>query len=250
MGTSGASIECTLVSGCWLTDADPLPENPYDGKYSPSDGDLMKNALHTFYMWFFQNPKTRPTLASLQNTIASILTHYYPTDRQKMAVQMTTLACPASDPAKWSYYQVMSFIGIRKQCLEWVITTVAAVPGTVPLNYGSAAAFPVSDHVRPGMGLYDIQHHAMIIVDVLWKNDIPIAFQVAEANYPNYPAATQVWSTDPYGEVPWLREVHLRPSSVRDAQQQPIASTAPHVQTLNNCAAKCIVVNFEPNTYH
>lgn len=230
---SGQSSECpTSQSGCWLTDADPPP--------FPADGDLMRSALHAYFAWFRQNAKTRPTLMYLQNNImAPLMIHYNTTDARKMAMQMTSFACPATDPAKWTNNQVLAFIAIRKQCMEWASTTAtSASPGTVAQNYG-AMPFPTPNRVRPGMGLYIRQVHAMIIIDILWKNNSPIAYQVAEANYDStQPAWT---SNDPPGQVPWLRSVDRRPASVKDSKGQPIPASSAVVPS-----SSYIVVNYEP----
>jgi hypothetical protein len=47
--------------------------------------------------------------------------------------------------------------------------------------------FTALDRVRPGMGLYNRNTHAMLIIDILWKSGVPVAFQVAEANYSQLP---------------------------------------------------------------
>jgi len=182
-GYSGQSLECTLSSGCWLTDADPNSGSPDFYASNPAnDGNKLKQGLHQYYLWLLA--RTKPySLAYLQSTvIANLLTNYATTDRQTMAAHIVNNACPATDPINWNANQVMSFLVIQKQCMEWAITTALSVPGTVAKNYGSTP-FPVSNRVRPGMGLYIKNVHAMLIIDVQWKNNLPVAFQVAEANH-------------------------------------------------------------------
>jgi hypothetical protein len=171
--------------------------------------------------------------------MAPLMRNYNTTDSRKMAVRMTSFACPATDPTKWTNNQVLTFVAIRKQCMEWASTTAtSATPGTVAQNYGSTP-FLASNRVRPGMGLYDRSSHAMIIIDILWKNNLPIAYQVAEANYDStQPAWT---SNDPPGQVPWLRTVDHRPASVKDSKGQPIAASAAVVPS-----STYIIVNYEP----
>lgn len=94
---------------------------------------------------------------------------------------------PSSEPA------VLTYLGIRRQCHEW-----ADYIG----GKGETKQIKNIKDVRPGMGLFipKPNEHAMIITDVLWKDDMPIKFQVAEANYGSG------W-VNPKGQKPWERTV-------------------------------------------
>lgn len=94
---------------------------------------------------------------------------------------------PASDSA------VLGYLGIRRQCHEWA-DYIGGKGDTKPLK-------DIKD-VRPGMGYFipKPNEHAMIITGVLWKDDVPVSFKVAEANW------ASGWA-NPKGAVPWKRTV-------------------------------------------
>ncbi len=231
-GSSGQSTICDKTkSGCWLTDAEPPPY--------PADGNLMRQALHAYFVWLSKNPQARPSLSSLQNSMASNLSNYTSANAKMMAVHMTEVGAPDTDPLNWTYDQVLDWIGIRKQCMEWAITTATqASPGTTVMRNYASPAFPISNRVRPGMGLYKTGVHAMLITDILWKNNLPAAYQVVEANYNT---SLSFWSQDPTGQVPWLRTVDQRPTSIKNGKAQPISASSAVL-----LCPKCFIVNFEP----
>ena len=74
-------------------------------------------------------------------------------------------------------------------------------------NYSSSSAGLTN--VRPGMGYYRKNSHAMIIVDVHYdKNGNTDKFKVAESNNcggKNYPYQC-LW-VNPVGQIPWERKV-------------------------------------------
>ena len=92
---------------------------------------------------------------------------------------------------------VLVFMGFNRQCLEWA--------NTIAISAGGRSARWLSPGVslyavRPGMGLFDAGHHAMIIVDIDWRGGVPSRFRVAEANWGDE------WM-HPAGQIPWQRTV-------------------------------------------
>jgi len=221
--SSGQSALCGSLPGCWLTDV------------AGPDGALLQESLHKYFDWL-RTPGTTP-LSALQTDIQNTLANYAPRDAHRMAEYLTTqLPQPSSDPRSWSPSAVLNWLRIKKQCLEWVLTTAkAAAPSITMMNYLSQH-FPISNRVRPGMGLYRYETHAMIIVDILWKNNLPAGFQVVEANHD---FATSQWSKDPQGQIPWERTVDRRPFSIMDKSNHPLLSSPVVI------CGDCFIVNYE-----
>jgi hypothetical protein len=96
--------------------------------------------------------------------------------------------------------ETLDFLGIRKQCLEWAVTTAVAAGGEAK-GY-SAAAVADPSRYRPGMALYRADRsHSMIIVDIYWDAaGKPVKFRVAESNWGSG------WQ-NPAGMLPWQRTV-------------------------------------------
>src|SRR4051812_44241147 len=82
------------------------------------------------------------------------------------------VAIPTSDQ------DTLTFIGINKQCLEFCCAVATASGGT-PKNYQSGTVGDPTKF-RPGMGLYQPRTHAMLIVDIYWKNGSPTQFKLVE----------------------------------------------------------------------
>lgn len=103
-----------------------------------------------------------------------------------------------SVPLPVTEQETLDRLGIQKQCLEWAVSTAIAGGGSAVGYSGSS----VSTHlVRPGMGFYNGNSHAALIIDVKSDaNGVPTHVKVAEANYGNG------W-TNPGGQVAWERTV-------------------------------------------
>jgi len=105
--------------------------------------------------------------------------------------------------------ETLQYLGIQKQCLEWVMT-IAHYAGGAAKNYKNIGASVPNAKVRPGMGYYNehnIYPHAMIIIDVYHdRTGNPIKLRVAESNYCSNNCS---WS-NPTGQVPWERIIGKR----------------------------------------
>jgi hypothetical protein len=189
---NGQSSGQSMTTGPWLTDI------------ASGDGERMRRAL---VRWAnFVTGRTRGlTAAQVKEQMKGELTTYDAARRQMLVDRMVErwnfwsgftgpmpfTMPPHDDP------QVLAFMGIRKQCLEWV-DTVAQNAGGRALNYSAAAVSAAN--VRAGMGLFNVGVHAMIIVDVEWRGGVAVRFKVAEANWGSG------WM-NPNGQVPWQRTV-------------------------------------------
>ncbi len=103
--------------------------------------------------------------------------------------------------------EVLEFLGIRQQCVEWANASVAMVSGGNYRGYTSSSVGSVSQ-TRPGMALVNGTSHFMIITDVYWDANGNVSrVRVAESNYAND------WS-NPVGQRPWERTVTSREFNV------------------------------------
>lgn len=103
--------------------------------------------------------------------------------------------------------QVLDFLGIRQQCVEWANASVAMPAGRGYRGYTSAS---ISDatQIRPGMALVNGTSHFMIITNMYWNADgRPTRVRVAESNY------GANWSNPP-GQRPWERTIGSREVNV------------------------------------
>lgn len=111
-------------------------------------------------------------------------------------VYATNIIIPTNDEG------TLIYLGIRKQCLEWAMT-ISLNAGGVAKNYQNAGSVSRKD-VRPGMGYYNLEHHAMIIIDVYYdQTGTATKLKVAESNY------ASKWSNPP-GDIPWERTIGTR----------------------------------------
>lgn len=185
------------TNGSWLTDA------------AGGDGARMRSAINRYHAWYWLSPANRIGLDQIKikmsgdfggsaydQTRRSLLVNRI-VDQYNQAVRWGPVRLPNIDA------EVLSFLGIRKQCLEWAMSTAIGAGG-LPRNYHAAG---VSDFkaFRPGMGLYRIDRgHAMIIVDIRWDaNGYPAEFKVVESNWGSG------WQ-NPLGMVPWQRTIGTR----------------------------------------
>jgi hypothetical protein len=190
----GQSSGQSMTNGTWLTDV------------AGGDGARMRAAISRYNSW------TGQRRISLDQIKAQMLTDFSSSaygqaqklalvnqiiDRYNAAARLGPVRLPNNDN------ETLYFLGIRKQCLEWAMTT-AQSGGGGSRNYSSPG---VSDPslFRPGMGLYkNDRSHAMIIADIRWDAaGRPVEFKVIESN----------WGTgwiNPLGMVPWNRNVDAR----------------------------------------
>jgi hypothetical protein len=194
---NGQSSGQSTTNGSWLTDT------------ADGDGGKMRNAINRYQSWYWTNSTRRPALDQIKTqmmadfggsaydqTRRSMLVNQV-VDRYNAAVRFGPVRVPTTDN------DTLSFLGIRKQCLEWAMTTAISAGGQSKNYYAVGIADPRA--FRPGMGLYKLDHsHAMIIVDIRWDgNGNPAEFKVAESNYGGG------WQ-NPAGMVPWQRTIDIR----------------------------------------
>ena len=194
---NGQSSGQSNTNGSWETDT------------AGGDGARMRAAISRYHNWYATNPTRRPTLDQIKaqmmldfggsaydQTRRSMLVSQI-VDRYNAAVRLGPVRVPiaAND--------TLSFLGIRKQCLEWAMTTAISAGGQSRNYYAAGVTDPRA--FRPGMGLYKNDHgHAMIIVDIRWDtNGNPAELKVAESNYGGG------WQ-NPGGMVPWQRTIDVR----------------------------------------
>lgn len=201
---SGSTMQSIIdPSNKWLTDC------------AGGDGAKMRSATNIFASWYrtISNKCAPPaTPSTVRNNMFNAFSgSAYDATRKNMLIDQiiaryrslscaspnTTVATPTTDN------QTLTFLQIRKQCLEWA-ETVGRNAGGQPRGYYAAGVTSPANY-RPGMALYKTDHsHAMIIVDIYWNaTGSPTKFKVAEAN----------WGTgwmNPLGQIPWQRVTGLR----------------------------------------
>lgn len=201
-GLSGRSFIVSRLSSTtpWLTDA------------SAGDGQRMRNATNRYHQWVLSNPKTL-TLTQVKAQMRQDLSATYDALRQQMLVDRIivrhNLYTMPGGPARSSDQEIMDFLQVQKQCLEFA-ATVGLVAGGRAKGYSSAAVTSPAAY-RAGMGLFKADRsHAMLIVDVLWDSaGRATRFKVVEANWGSG------WM-NPVGMVPWERRVTTREVTVGD----------------------------------
>jgi hypothetical protein len=157
------------------------------------DGAKMRNAINIYHEWK-KKPGTK-TLALIQKDMSNAFSgsSYGGSQINALVARIIAVynpnAIPGSDAA------VLNYLGIRKQCHEWADF----------MGSGEAKGV-LSDikNVRPGMGLFSNLPHAMIIIEVNWKDGVPSQYKVCEAN--EVYGASGGW-INPKGAVPWERTV-------------------------------------------
>ena len=204
--SSGQSSGQSTTNGTWLTDA------------ADGDGRRMRAAISRYHNWYWTTPSRRVSLAQIKAQMAtdfagsaydslrrSMLANQI-VDRYNAAVRLGPVRLPANDN------DTLWFLGIRKQCVEWAMTTAISAGGRSK-NY-SAAGVTDPRAFRPGMGLYkNDRSHAMIIVDIKWDSaGNPVEFKVVESNFGSG------WMNPP-GMVPWQRTVGTRTGVTRSGNK-------------------------------
>jgi hypothetical protein len=187
----------STTNGSWETDT------------AGGDGARMRAAINRYQNWYWTNSTRRPTIDQIKTQMMgdfggsaydqprrSMLVNQI-VDRYNAAVRLGPVRVPTTDN------DTLYFLGIRKQCLEWAMSTAISVGGQSRNYYAAGVTDPRA--FRPGMGLYKLDHsHAMIIVDIRWDaSGNPAELKVAESNYGGG------WQ-NPGGMVPWQRTIDIR----------------------------------------
>lgn len=197
--TSGQSVPRTdVLGGDWFVDTDG------------GDGQRVRSGIQLYDKWYrakgnTTRPQIRSQMIKKMDTLQS--DSFLLTEPQRAATadrimeqydgraKSGPVILPANDR------ETLVFLGIRKQCREFVSTWVLSNKGK-SRTYFSGKVNDTASY-RPGMGLYKSDVHAMIITDIYWdKNGSPTKFLVAEANYGTG------WM-NPSGMVPWQRTVKV-----------------------------------------
>jgi hypothetical protein len=181
------------VPGDWQTDA------------ADGDGERMRSAINLLAHFMIGQRRDVTAIRSrIELQMKALLTNHDAMRRQLLVDRMFD---------RWTFWsrqsgshafgfplrddrQLLAFMGINRQCLEWV-NAIGFASGGRQLRRLSPGV-PLHDS-RPGMGLFD-GDRAMIIVDVDWRGGTPARFRVAEANWGNE------W-INPTGQIPWQRTV-------------------------------------------
>lgn len=218
IGKSSGSSVMAPSGAPWLTDC------------ASGDGQRIRNAINVYAAWYNANvpssqrcstpnvPSTIRTqmLGKLKgatgcSTSCSCSTCCYNDTSKGLMVNKimaiynqkacqtpnSTIATPSTDQ------QTLTFMGIRKQCLEWA-ATIGYNAGGGYRGYSATGVSPASNY-RPGMALYKTDRsHAMIITDIYWDaSGNPTKFRIAESNYGTG------WQ-NPCGQIPWDRKIGSR----------------------------------------
>ncbi|MFH1653378.1 MAG: hypothetical protein ABIE74_04905 [Pseudomonadota bacterium] len=201
---AGQSEICTGGS-CWLTDV------------AGGDGQKMRNAIEAFDNWRKEHPEeaiSDEIKVEMKNKFAG--SSYGVNQKTSLVDKIISTYEGGNVDLPGSDDETLQYLGVRKQCLEWAMH-VATSSGGNKINYQNTGSNSVDiDDVKPGMGLYDLSNHAMIIVDVEYDDDgKPLNIKVAESNWASN------WS-NPIGAVPWDRAVSTRTMTAKKASNYVI----------------------------
>ena len=188
------------VSG-WQTDIASVPNIP------GSDGSRMLSAAQTYAAWY-RNP-AGVSLATVKTKMGNTL-YTYPAGTVRNALvdrivarYNTTRTLPAN-----AENAMLSWLQIRAQCMEFAMRTGRTCTSYYTAGNKTVPAVDVPYVVRPGMLLYNLKIHAMVIEAVLFSGGRVVAVKVAESNNGTG------WA-NPGGQVPWERTIrHGRPINV------------------------------------
>ena len=203
---SGQSEICREASNCWYTDT-------YGG-----DGARMSNAITCYHDWYNKDDSKRVSLSKIQEKMREAFSgSAYLRREQDQLVQQILDQYLHWDwnlhPEVTTDDQVLQFMGIQKQCLEWA-SSIALISNGKAKSYNSYLDI-TDEKIMPGVGYAYFNtsgggSHAMIIIDVEYDNDKnsdafgkPVQITVAESNW------AKGW-TNPGGGIPWQRRVSSR----------------------------------------
>jgi hypothetical protein len=194
------------IYGTWLTDV------------ADGDGLRMRNAIDIYDMWKKNDPsyqKYKPKQIDQLMEGVFNKSNYLKSQISQLVSRIKETYDNGYKPIPTNDEETLQYMGIQKQCLEWVMSIVDSAGGTSK-NYQIAVqegSIP-RNSVRPGMGYYVytitkkgniIGGHAMLITDTQYDLDGNLTFfKVAESNYGGG------WPQNPPGEIPWLRVVDDR----------------------------------------
>jgi hypothetical protein len=195
---SGQSVICSMASNCWLTDV------------AGGDGARMRDAISIYDIWKRDNSTRKKTLDQIRKAmvIAFSGSNYKDPQKTKLVDRIIFLYDGGSTVVPTDDGRTLQYMGIRKQCLEWAMTTAINSGGTAR-NYQNTGSAVSKDNVRPGMGYYvylidkktgnRVGGHAMIIIDTKYDSGGQLThLKVAESNWGSG------WSNPP-GQIPWER---------------------------------------------
>ena len=177
----------------WLTDV------------AEGDGERMLKAIRIYHDWCSKDKKRLGLLDAdvKKRMLAEFGKSKYGDAQKDIIIQRIVEVYKVNNNIPISIDEVLRYLGIQKQCLEWAIT-IAQKAGGKPINYRNARSVK-KENIRPGMGYYNISNHAMIIIDVLHdKMGNPIKLKVAESNN-----RVVNW-VNPKGDIPWKRTITVR----------------------------------------
>lgn len=183
----------------WATDA------------AGGDGARIGRAINRYHQ-FVMGRTPAQTLSQVRASMEQELSTYDATRRRllvdRIIGEFGKYALPGG-PSYRTDQAVLTFLGIRRQCLEFA-ATVGLEAGGQARGYSSTSIADPS-RFRPGMALFKADRsHAMLIVDIYWdSNGRPTRYRVVEANWGTG------W-TNPRGMVPWQRVVSTREVPVGD----------------------------------
>ncbi len=197
----------------WYTDLE-------DGGTGTQDGTRIRDAIQKYATWKGKSSTTRVDFDTLRGQMETAIGPIYDKSRRQLLASRIVQNWDANElrfnqrvpnvkapTVPVTDQETIDFLGIRTQCLEWVVTT-GLRSGAQSISYQSTAVSSPKSH-RPGMAMfwYDAKGygaHAAIITDI--KFDLqgnPTTYTVAESNY------GQGWQ-NPGGEIPWERIITPR----------------------------------------
>jgi hypothetical protein len=193
-GSSGPSV--IGVSPTWLTDA------------AGGDGLRMRTAIKRYIDWT-RAPQPKVSQTEIERQMRNDFAATYDSSQQYAFVARIKARTPIYPPyfigpipyaLPTTDQAALDYLGIRRQCKEWVDTLVREAGGRTYTYAGAPVVSATS--ARPGMGFFKLDSsHAALIIDVRWQNGTAVEFQLAEANMGGG------WPKNPPGQVPWERTV-------------------------------------------
>lgn len=190
-GSSGAS-KVTAPSGSsttWQTDI------------AGGDGQRMRNAISDFHTWTRNGAGNQATIR--QQMLQRFAGSDYSSTSKNLLLDRIISRYQSNPSVPSNDQRTLDFMGIRKQCLEWAVTTGIEAGGNA-IGY-DAPAVASANQYRPGMGLFKTNRtHAALLIDIMWSsNGTPTRYKIAESNWGSG------WN-NPDGMVPWERKVTQR----------------------------------------
>lgn len=200
VGQASPASRLAHSGGSWQTDV------------ADGDGQRIRNAFAVYGQWRTLNPGANPpadVLGRMHNALSATYQHAGQRTElvNRIAATYDNRRARGLAPAPQDDQQVLDYLEIRQQCVEWANASVGMAAGGSYRGYNSPALSDVTQ-VRPGMALRHGTSHFMVITDVFWNtNGQPTRVRVAESNY------GAAWS-NPLGQRPWERTIGSREINV------------------------------------